>query len=169
MLLAVAAPAPAHAARPFAIGFYDDLFTAPGAERGAWLGQAAGVGADIVRIDIGWAVADAPTRPAGFDARDPAAPAYDFARADAAIVDATARGLRVLASFSGAPRWAEGPGRPATAPQGSWRPDPVAIEEYGAALDGATRAASPIRPDRAGRCRASRPSRSGTSRTSTRT
>jgi hypothetical protein len=134
VLLAVAVPAQAQAARPFALGFYDDLFTAPGAERGAWLGQAATIGADIVRLDIGWPVADTPTRPLGFDGRDPAAGAYDFARADAAVVDATARGLRVLASFSGAPRWAEGPGRPASAPRGSWRPDPAAIEEYGTAL-----------------------------------
>ena len=43
-------------------------------------------------------------------------------------------GLRVLASFTGAPRWAEGPGRPASADAGSWRPDPPALEDYGAAL-----------------------------------
>jgi len=49
-------------------------------------------------------------------------------------VDATSSGLRVLASFTGAPRWAEGPDRPAAAPGGSWKPDPVALEAYGAAL-----------------------------------
>ena len=67
-------------------------------------------------------------------AATPPTRAYDFRRADAAIVDATARGLRVLASFTGAPRWAEGADRPADAPTASWKPDPAALEEYGAAL-----------------------------------
>jgi hypothetical protein len=40
----------------------------------------------------------------------------------------------VLASFTGAPRWAEGPNRPADAAPGSWLPDPKALEDYGAAL-----------------------------------
>jgi len=133
-LLAGAAPAHADAARALSLGFFDSVFSADAPERGPWLGRAVDTGADFVRIDIGWAAPDTPARPPGFDARDPAATAYDFARADAAIVDATARGLRVLASFSGAPRWAEGAGRPADATKGSWRPDPQAIEEYGAAL-----------------------------------
>lgn len=128
-LVALPVPAGAHAARGLTIGFLDGVFTADAPERAPWLGRAVESGADIVRIDIGWVAA---ARPA--DARDPADAAYAFARADAAIVDATARGLRVLASFTGAPRWAEGAGRPASAPPGSWRPDPQALEQYGAAL-----------------------------------
>jgi hypothetical protein len=59
-----------------------------------------------VRVDVGWVAPDGPTRPAGFDARNPADPAYDFSRADAAIRAASARGLRVLASLrSTALRW----------------------------------------------------------------
>ncbi|MDX6677479.1 MAG: hypothetical protein QOE31_1531, partial [Solirubrobacteraceae bacterium] len=57
-----------------------------------------------------------------------------FALADGAIVEAAERGLRVLASFTYAPRWAEGPNRPAGARAGTWRPDPRALEDYGAAL-----------------------------------
>jgi hypothetical protein len=128
-LLALAAPAGAQAARSLAIGLLDGVFTADEPERSQWLGRAAESGSDILRIDIGWI---APTRPA--DPRDPADPAYSFARADAAIADATSHGLRVLASFSGAPAWAEGAARPVGVEPGSWKPDPAALEGYGAAL-----------------------------------
>src|SRR5262249_54270201 len=57
-----------------------------------------------------------------------------FGKADAAIREAAAHGLGVIATFTGAPRWAEGPNRPRSAPPGSWRPDPGALEDYGAAL-----------------------------------
>ena len=136
MLAAMAlAPAAAQGARQLRIGFVDSAYSsADPAERATWLGRSVDAGAQIVRIPITWAVANTRTRPAGFDARNPADPAYDFALADAAIKDAVAHGLQVLAYFSGAPRWAEGPGRPAAAPRGSWRPDPRAIEDYGAAL-----------------------------------
>ena len=132
--LAMSFPGAAVAARGLAIGFLDGVYTADAPERGPWLARTVDVGADIVRMDVGWPVPDSATRPAGFDARDPAAPAYDFRRADAAIVDATARGLRVLAAFTGAPRWAEGPNRPAGAQRGSWMPDPAALADYGVAL-----------------------------------
>ncbi|MDX6682871.1 MAG: polysaccharide biosynthesis protein PslG [Solirubrobacteraceae bacterium] len=125
----LAMPAPAQAADGLAIGFLDGVFAGNVGESAPWLGRAVDSGADILRIEVGWAAA---ARPA--DARDPADPAYDFSRADAAVANATARGLRVLASFTGAPPWAEGPGRPATAQQGSWKPDPAALEQYGAAL-----------------------------------
>ena len=128
-LVILAAPVAAQAARPLALGFLDGVFTADAPERGPWLQRAADSGSDIVRIEIGWRASGRPADP-----RDPADPAYDFARADAAIVDATSRGLRVLASFTGAPTWAEGPGRPATAEAGTWKPDPAALQGYGAAL-----------------------------------
>jgi hypothetical protein len=116
------------------LGFSDGVYSGPDAERDPWLQRTVDAGADIVRVDVGWVAPDSPTRPAGFDARNPADPAYDFSRADAAIRAASARGLRVLASFTGAPLWAEGAGRPADAPPGSWNPDPQALEDYGAAL-----------------------------------
>lgn len=135
LLLAACAPAGASAAAGLSLGFFDPMFvSADASERAPWLGRAVDSGADIVRIQIPWVAPDTPARPAGFDPRDPSDPGYAFSRADAAVVDAAARGLRVLVSFSGAPRWAEGPGRPAAAEAGSWRPDPQALEEYGAAL-----------------------------------
>lgn len=128
-------PVAAHAARQLQLGFLDSVYSSPEpAERAVWLGRSVDSAADILRIEIGWPVTNSPRRPAVFDARNPADPAYAFWRADAAIKDATASGLRVLASFTSAPRWAEGPARPAGAPPGSWRPDPTALEGYGAAL-----------------------------------
>ena len=106
------------------------------------------------------------TRPPGFDARDPADPRYDFARADAAIVAAAQRGLTILASFSRGPAWADGNGRPAAVTPGTWKPSATALEEYGAAL---ARRYSGTFPDpaRPGRTLpGSRPSRSGTNPTS---
>jgi hypothetical protein len=151
-LLALAAPAGAHAAlqHGLSVGFLDGVFSADTPERSTWLGRAVNSGSDILRIDVGWVARGSATRPAGFDARNPADPAYDFKRADAAIVAATSRGLRVLASFTGAPPWAQGAGRPANANAGSWKPDPHALEQYGAAL--ATRYSGtfpdPARPGR---------------------
>jgi hypothetical protein len=132
LLLLVPGPAGAQAARPLHLGFLDGAFSGPDATQ--WLGRSAAAGADLVRIDIGWVAPGGTRRPPGFDARDPADPAYDFSRADAAIRAADEQGLQVIAAFTGAPGWAEGPGRPSDAPPGSWRPDPRALEDYGAAL-----------------------------------
>jgi len=129
----VAAPS-AHAARPLALGFFDGVYSADAGERDPWLDRTVAVSASIVRVDIGWPAANTPTRPPNFDARNPADPNYDFRRADASVVAASARGLQILASFTGAPRWAEGAGRPASVTPGTWKPSPQALEDYGAAL-----------------------------------
>ena len=72
------------------------------------------------------------TRPA--DPRNPSDPAYDFTSADASIKAASASGLQVIYSFTGAPAWAEGPNRDPDASPGSWRPDPQALGDFAAAL-----------------------------------
>ena len=125
-------PVGAWAVRPLGLGFSDGIFTE---QTGAtWLHRSAAAGADMVRINIGWDAPNTATRPQGFDARNPADPRYDFTRADAAIRLASRLGLRVLATFTGAPAWAEGRGRPAGVPPGTWRPDPRALGDYGVAL-----------------------------------
>ena len=132
LALALLVPSGAWAARPLMLGFTDTTFATPGG--GVWLQRSAAAEADLVRIDVGWPVTDSPGRPADFAPRNPADPHYDFTSDDIAIKQATAAGLRVLVVFNGAPRWAEGPHRPAGSPVGSWRPDPQAIEDYGIAL-----------------------------------
>lgn len=122
------------AAPPLRIGFFDDLYSGAPQERDTWLQRTVNAESDVVRINVGWVAPNTPRRPPGFDARNPADPAYNFANADASIKAASSRGLDVLALFVGAPRWAEGPDRPADAPPGTWRPDPAALRDYGVAL-----------------------------------
>ena len=117
----------ASAAAPLALGFYDPVYAT--AATGPWLQRSADAGADIVKIDAGWPAATRPATP-----RDPADRAYDFRATDGAVRAASARGLQILLVFTGAPPWAEGAGRPASALPGTWRPDPAAIGDYGAAL-----------------------------------
>lgn len=96
---------------------------------GDQLDRARSIGAGAIRIDVGW---PAKTRPAR--ATNPADPAYRFDSADAAARAAAARGMRTMLSVTGAPAWAEGRGRPRSAAPGSWKPDPAALGDYGAAL-----------------------------------
>lgn len=126
LLLAVVAPAPAATLR---LGFGDPVFD--GGEGGAWLQRAQALGSGQVRISLNWASA-APSRPAAPE--DPAA--YDFAPTDAAVRAAAARRQAVLLLVTKAPAWAEGPGRPATATPGSWKPQAAA---YGAFLGAVAR------------------------------
>jgi hypothetical protein len=130
--VALLCPAGAWAARPLQLGISDGVFTQP--DGAAWLQRSAAVGAKWVRIDIGWVAPDTATLPKGFDARDPSDPHYNFSSADAAIREASQLGERVLVTFTGAPPWAEAPGRPPSDPPTSWRPDPGALEDYAVAL-----------------------------------
>jgi hypothetical protein len=130
--VALLCPAGASAARSLELGISDGIFTQPAGA--AWLQRSAAVGAKWVRIDIGWVAPDTATRPAGFNARNPNDPNYNFTSADAVIREASQVGERVLVTFTGAPPWAEAPGRPSSDPAGSWRPDPRALQDYAIAL-----------------------------------
>jgi hypothetical protein len=98
------------------------------------LTRIGGMGARFVRIPVSWRefVAEAPA--AGFQARDPASPAYRFARLDASVESVAAAGLEPLLVVSHAPAFAEAPHRWPYAYLGSWAPNPVALEEFAAAL-----------------------------------
>ena len=130
--VATTAGVPAGTSSTLKLGFYDGAFM--GKSGSKWLGLAAAAGSDVVRLDIGWVAPNSATPPAGFNARNPADPNYDFANADTAVRAATTDGMRVILDFTGAPQWAEGPGMPADASPGSWRPSPSAIEDYAVAL-----------------------------------
>jgi hypothetical protein len=73
---------------------------------------------------------DAQSRPAGFDASNPAAyPSANWDYYDTVVRDATARGVGIdLTAGAPAPRWATGSDTPPGAPPGVWKPSPV---EYG--------------------------------------
>jgi hypothetical protein len=133
LLTAVAGAAAARAApAPLSLGFVDQVFDGPTSS--VWLHRAAAASANVVRINIGWDAPNTPTKPAGFNARDPASSDYTFTAADAAIKAATANGLRVIVNFTGAPIWAEGPHMPRNAPPGTWEPNDRDIEDYAIAL-----------------------------------
>jgi hypothetical protein len=127
-----AAPA-AQAERKLTTGFFDNTVFVADAP-GPWLDRTAALGGGLVRIDAGWPVRDRQTKPAGFDPRDPADPNYDFSRLDRAVIAAEQRGIIPMMGINGAPRWAEGPGRPADAPVGTWKPDPGEIRDLAFAV-----------------------------------
>jgi hypothetical protein len=113
----------------FSTGFTDDevLLSPSPAVRAAWLDRVAGEHGGIIRLDLLWnkVAGSAPT--SGYEASDPSWPGYDWSVLDAAVRDATARGLQVVITVIRAPSWAEGPGRPASAPPGAWMPRPGAL------------------------------------------
>jgi hypothetical protein len=91
-------------------------------------------GATVVRIPVNWEDVVAAAPAAGFDARDPSDPAYDFARIDASVSSVAAAGLQPLLVVSHAPAFAEAPRRWPYAYRGSWDPSPAALGEFATAL-----------------------------------
>ena len=116
------------------LGVWDGAFLSDDpATRAQWLDRTAGVGATQVTIEANWRnIAGA--RPA--DPTDPSDPAYDWVLLDAAVRDATARGLSVMLMLFQAPDWAEGPSPapPANAIPGSRRPSPRSLGQFARAL-----------------------------------
>lgn len=88
-------------------------------------------GAGVALVDVNWAgvAPDRPLLPAS-----PADPAYRFDAIDQQVEAATDAGLRVIIDFTHAPAWAEGSGRPNSAPPGTWRPSPAAVGDFAQAL-----------------------------------
>jgi hypothetical protein len=146
--LALAAPAPA-ATGGLRLGFTD--FTAfeftKGADRLVALQRAKAAGASIIRVNPSWGET-APTKPPSLAAeRDPAWPGYDWTDTDSIIRDVVSSGLTPLVLLSDAPRWAEGPNRPAISPNvpaGVWKPS---AKDYGAFAEAAARRYSGTFPD----------------------
>lgn len=127
--------ASASAARGLTLGFSNDAYLASGsdAQRAPWIARALHEGASIVRVDLAWSTVAPERRPAGFDPANPASPGYDWTSYDGVIRDLAGHGLEVLITISSAPRWAEGPRRPRSAPFGSWRPDAAQFGQFAAA------------------------------------
>jgi hypothetical protein len=127
-----AAPAAATTPDSMHLGFLDGSvsFDPDPAVRSEWLDRMSQVGADRIRIPISWRFIAARAPQPGEDTGDPAWPGYRWGIVDAALTEAAARGLTPIMSIQGAPEWAEGPARPASAPPGSWRPDPAAFGAF---------------------------------------
>jgi hypothetical protein len=106
------------------------------ATRELWFDRTVSARADLAHMWAIWQAIAPTTRPPGFDATDPADPAYSWESLDAAVRDASERGLKILMGVSWAPQWAEGPNRPSVekAPLGTWRPDPDDLADFGRAL-----------------------------------
>ncbi len=94
----------------------------------------AAAGARVARIPVDWRDVVEASPPAGFQASDPASPAYHFGRIDAAVESALGAELEPLLVVSHAPAFAEAPDRWPYAYAGSWAPDPAALQAFAAAL-----------------------------------
>jgi hypothetical protein len=135
-LFALGAAGSASARAPLTLGFDDALLFESGdpAVRKNGFDMATDLRAGIVRVAVGWRGA-APSNPSPlFDPRDPSDPEYRFSAVDAAVREASSRGLEVIIHATTAPSWAEGPDRPPDARPGTWRPDPSAYGAFAVAL-----------------------------------
>lgn len=131
----LAAPASQAKPAPLALGFFDELFLqGTGAERETWLSRAGDTGASVIRLSARWSAIAPVQLPAGFDARDPAAPGYRWDQLDDAVRATTAAGLRPLVTIGSAPAWAEGVGRAENAPAGTWKPQPARLADFAHAI-----------------------------------
>jgi len=111
-----------------AAGLYE---TGDQSQRERWLDTTVNLNAGIVRLDAHWGsmVTGKPANPT-----DPADPAYEFSDFDEAIRDATARNLRVMITFTNAPPYAEGGGKPAVVDTAAWKPDPAELGAFAKAV-----------------------------------
>lgn len=121
------------AARPLETGFFDSgrYLSANPSVRADALDLTLASASSIARVNVIWRDV-APSEPA--TPEDPDDPAYQWERLDAFVNDALARGIRPLLSVRSAPTWAEGPERPAWAPEGTWQPSPAALRSFATAL-----------------------------------
>ena len=102
--------------------------------RAVAMAKSRAAGASVVRIPVNWRDIVAASPPPGFQASDPADPAYDFARIDGSLRSAAAAGMQALLVVSHAPAFAEAPHRWPYAYPGSWAPSPAALHDFALAL-----------------------------------
>jgi len=94
--------------------------------REVWMTKARQARANLVYMGVAWSGVAPATRPSGFQAGNPADPAYEWALVDAGVRSAVRHGMQPVLNLNYAPTWAEGPHRPSLekAPAGTWDPDP---------------------------------------------
>ncbi len=122
------------AAAPFRTGFFDDVFLDQDSSlRTDWFDRATSEGATVVRLGPTWSAIAPAKRPKGWKPSDPASPGYDWTGLDAGVRDASARGLEILVTLQGAPRWAQGAGKPKKLQTSGWRPNPSQFAAFATA------------------------------------
>jgi hypothetical protein len=124
-------PKPAKAGK-LTLGIWENLYESPDAgERARWLDATVAAGATQVTLPARWRLiaTGAPAEPS-----NPADGAYDFEGLDAAVRDATARGLAPRILINQAPDYAEGPNRDPGANPGTWAPEPARLAEFARAI-----------------------------------
>jgi hypothetical protein len=124
--------APSAALNGLATGFIDDevLLSPAPAVRATWLNRIVAEHASTIRLELIWSQVARSAPTSSSEAADPSWSGYDWSALDAAVGDATARGLQVAMTVIRAPRWAEGRGRPASAAPGTWMPRPDALGAF---------------------------------------
>jgi hypothetical protein len=137
-LVSVALAPAAHAAPGAELSMMDDqaLLGTSQAQVDATLAQMKAFGADRVRVSAFWSdiapLPDALAKPAGFDASNPADPAYRWDALDRVVQSAAARGLRVLISLSTpVPYWASA--KPSLK-NPVWAPKPAEFAQFARAV-----------------------------------
>jgi hypothetical protein len=125
-LLALPGAAPAQQGLVTGLTGPDQYQSSNSAARAFWFDRTVEAGAGIVRLSIEWRGV-APQRPA-----QPTNPAsYNLPSVDGAVRAAAARGVQVLITVNSSPRWAERPGRPASALETtSWKPHPSDLANF---------------------------------------
>jgi hypothetical protein len=119
----LAFPAAGVAARPLQTAFIDPFaFGGPDAETAFTRAEDAGTSA--VRLQLVWLSAAPMKRPKGFDPKDPADPAYQFAFLDGQVRLAAEHGLEPIVYIEAAPKWA------LVRSHGFLRPDPKAFGAF---------------------------------------
>jgi hypothetical protein len=113
-LAALVSPAAASSAPRMHVGFHDDVAFRWKDNRAQVLDQARGANATIVRTLVDWSKT-APTRPA--NAANPFDKAYRFDDVDELVRNAQARGLEVIITIWGTPKWANGGKTPNVVPR----------------------------------------------------
>ena len=139
--LLLASAGTAGAARNLDYGFVedqfgDDLLTSSNPKvANRWWKRNKRTNSSVVRINMYWsqvAIGGEPDNP-----KDPADPAYDWSIPDRTLRQAKRRGIDVVFTVFLAPRWAEGPNRPANENEsriGTWRPDAKAYRKFAIAV-----------------------------------
>ncbi len=90
-------------------------------------------GATAVSISVTWNGIAPRARPSGFDAANPADPAYDWSAVDRRVLLAQADSLAPILAFAGAPTWAQAPipkGVPHTDRDGPYKPSPDQLGQF---------------------------------------